>query len=170
MSHATSEASVSPTEAALMSTPVHTMPSIGDLFLSSVDKAEAFVSPAEAPVSPADAYGYPTSLAMVSIHPVGVDVVLVKEVESVKIASAKGLLRRGFLGSTNASSSSLPGMKEAPLSAKGSKVVVEDSQVCFSSKKSVTELGLRLSEPFPRMSESGAPSYSYVSKSQIGYA
>jgi hypothetical protein len=34
----------------------------------------------------------------------------------------------------------------------------------------VTELGLRLGEPFPRMSEGGAPIYSTVSRSQIGYA
>ena len=93
-----------------------------------------------------------------------------KEGEPVKTASAKGLLRRGFLGSRTASSSSLPGMKEAFSPAKGSKFVVEDSQVCFSSKKNVAELSLRLSEPFPRMSESGAPIYSSVPKSQIGYA
>ena len=29
---------------------------------------------------------------------------------------------------------------------------------------------MRLSKPYPRISESGAPSYSFVSKSQIGYA
>ena len=146
------------------------MPKIGDLFLSSVDKAEASISPTEAPVSLADAYGYPLSLAVASVHPVGVGAVLAKEVELVKIASAKGLLRRWFLGSRNAFSSSMPGMKEASSSAKGSKVVVEDSLVCSSSKKHAAELGLRLSEPFPCMSESGAPSYSSVSKSQIGYA
>ena len=99
----------------------------------------------------------------------GVGAVTAKEVEPVKTASAKGLLRWGFLRSRNYSSSSLPGMKEASLSAKGSKVVVEDSQIC-SLKKHAAKLGLRLSEPCPRMSKSGAPSYSSISKSQIGYA
>jgi hypothetical protein len=61
-------------------------------------------------------------------------------------------------------------MKEASSSAKDSKVVVEDSQVCSCSKKHAAELSLRLSEPFPCMLESGAPVYSSVSKSQIGYA
>jgi hypothetical protein len=61
-------------------------------------------------------------------------------VSPIKTASAKGLLRRGFLGSRNASSSSLLGMKEASSLAKGSKVVVEDSQVCSYSKKHAAEL------------------------------
>jgi hypothetical protein len=100
---------------------------------------------------------------VVSVHPVGVGAVPTKEGESVKTASTKGLLHQGFLGSRNSSSSSLPRMKEASSSAKGSKVVVEDSQVCSSSKKHVAELGLRLSEPFPHISESGAPSYSSIS-------
>jgi hypothetical protein len=139
------------------------MPRIGDLFISSIDKAKDLVSPT-------DAYGSPPSLTMVSIHPMGVGVVLVKEFELVKTASAKGLLRWGFLRSRNDSSSSLPRMKEASSSAKGSKVVVEDSQVYSSSKKHAAKLGLRLSKPFPRMSERGAPSYSSISKSQIGYA
>ena len=120
--HATAEALVSPTEAALMSentqtrlsTPVSTMPRIGDLILS-------FVPPMETPVSLADA-----SSAMVSVHPVGVGAVPAKEGEPVKTASAKGLQHRGFLGSRKASSS-LPGMKEASSSTKGSKVVVKDS-------------------------------------------
>jgi hypothetical protein len=61
-------------------------------------------------------------------------------------------------------------MKEASSSVKGSKVVVEESLVCSSSKKHAAKLGLRLSEPFSCMSEGGAPIYSVVSKSQIGYA
>jgi hypothetical protein len=145
---------------------------IGDLFLSSVDKAVVSVPPAETPVysaktpvSPADA-----SPAVVSVHLVGVGANPAKEGEPVKTASAKGLLCRGILGSRTASSSSLPGMKEASSSAKGSKVVVEDSQVCFSSKKNTAELSLGLSEPLPRMLESGTPIYSPISKSQIGYA
>ena len=83
-------------------------------------------------------------------------------------ALEKGLLHRGFLGSRN-SFPSLPAMKEASSSVKGAKIVVEESQVCSSSKKHVAELGLRLGEPFPRMSEGGAPIYSSISKSQIGY-
>jgi hypothetical protein len=140
------------------------MPRIGDLILSSVDKAEASVPPVETLVSSTDA-----SPTRVSVHPVGVGAVPAKEGEPVKTASAKGLLRLGFLGSRNAASS-LPGMKEASLSAKGSKVVDEDSQVCSSSKKHAVELSLRLSEPFSRISKSGAPSYSSVSKSQVWYA
>jgi hypothetical protein len=138
------------------------MPRIGDLFISSIDKAKD-------PVSPADAYGSPPSPTVVSIHLMGVVVVPAKEFEPVKTTSAKGLLRWGFLRSRN-DSSSLPGMKEASSSVKGSKVVVKDSQVCSSLKKHAAKLGLRLSKPFPRMSESGAPSYSSISKSQIGYA
>ena len=125
------------------------MPRMGDLILSSVDKVDA-------------------SPVVVSVHPMGVGAAPAKEGEPVKAASAKGLLRRGFLGSRNASSSLL-GMKEASSSA-SSKVVVKDSQVCSSSKKHAAELSLRLSEPFPRISKSGAPSYSFVSNSQIGYA
>jgi hypothetical protein len=57
---------------------------------------------------------------------------------------------QGFLGSKNASHP-LPAMNEASSSVKGSKVVIEESLVCYSSKKHAVELGLRLSEPFPRM-------------------
>jgi hypothetical protein len=53
-------------------------------------------------------------------------------------------------------------------SVKGSKCVVEEFWVC-SSKKHAAELGLRLSEPFPLVSEGGAPIYSSVSKSQMWY-
>jgi hypothetical protein len=73
-----------------LSTLVSTMPRIGDLIGSSVDKAEAFVSPVETLVSPADAYGNSQSLAMVSVHPVGDGAVPGKEGEPIKIASAKG--------------------------------------------------------------------------------
>jgi hypothetical protein len=83
-------------------------------------------------------------------------------------ALEKGLLRQGFLGSRNASLS-LPAVKEASPSIKGSKSVVKESQVCTSLKKHAAELGLRLSEPFPHMLEGGAPIYSSFSKSQIGY-
>jgi hypothetical protein len=55
------------------------------------------------------------------------------------------------------------------LSIKGSKCVIEELRVCSSSKKHAAELGLRLSEHFPRVSEGGAPIYSFVSKSQMGY-
>jgi hypothetical protein len=59
------EATVFPTEVALMpkniqtslSTPVSTMPIIGDLIGSFVDKVKVLVSPVETPVSLADAYG-----------------------------------------------------------------------------------------------------------------
>ena len=54
-------------------------------------------------------------------------------------------------------------------SVKGSKSVVEELQVCSSKKKHAAELGLRLSEPFPRVPGGGAPIYSFVSKSQMGY-
>jgi hypothetical protein len=105
------------------------MPRIGDLIGSSVDKAKASVSLA-------DAYGNSQPPAMVSVHPVGDGVVPGKEGEPVKIASAKGLLRWGFLGARN-DSSSLPEMKEVSSLEKGSKVVAEVSQVCFLSKKHV---------------------------------
>jgi hypothetical protein len=85
------------------------------------------------------------------------------------LASEKRLLHRGFLGSKNASHP-LPAMKEASSSVKGSKAVVEESLVYSSLKKHAAELGLRLSEPFPCMSEGGAPICSTISKSQIGYA
>jgi hypothetical protein len=79
--HVMTEAPVSLTEAALvpettqsrLSTPVSTMPRIGDLILSFVDKAEASVPPSETPVSLVDA-----SPVVVSIHPVGVGAVLTK--------------------------------------------------------------------------------------------
>jgi hypothetical protein len=83
-------------------------------------------------------------------------------------ASEKGLLCQGFLGSRNASLS-LPAMKEASPSVEGFKSVVEESQLCSSSKKHSAKLGLRLSEPFPCVSEGGVSVYSFVSKSQIGY-
>ncbi|XP_059431002.1 uncharacterized protein LOC132164496 [Corylus avellana] len=121
-------------------------------------------------LTPVSTHVSPLSPVVVSAPPVGAGSVPAKEFEPVKTAPAKGLLCRGFLGSRNVSSSSLPGMKEASLSVKGSKVVVEDSLTCSISGKHAAELGLRLSEPFPRMSESGAPIYSSVSKSQIGYA
>jgi hypothetical protein len=75
----------------------------------------------------------------------------------------------GFLGPSNVSPS-LPVMKEASSSGRGSKVASKESLDCFYSKKKADELGLRLSEPFPRMSEGGAPIYSSISKAQIGYA
>jgi hypothetical protein len=75
----------------------------------------------------------------------------------------------GVLGSKNASHP-LPAMKVALSSVKGSKAVVEEYLVCSSLKKHAVELGLRLSEHFPRMSEGAAPIYLVVSKSQIGYA
>ena len=56
-------------------------------------------------------------------------------------------------------SPSLPVMKEASSSVRGSKVVVKESLDCSSSKKKVDELGLRLGKPFPRISEGGAPIY-----------
>ena len=67
------------------------MPRIGDLILSSVDTAEAFVPPAETPVSPADA-----SSAVVSIHLVGVGVVPANEGEPVKTTSGQGCYVWGF--------------------------------------------------------------------------
>jgi hypothetical protein len=105
-----------------------------------------------------------SSLAMVCVP---LEVGLAKAV--CILASEKGLLCQGFLGSKNASHP-LPAMKEASLSVKGSKAIVEEYLVCSSSKKHAVELGLRLSEPFPRMSEGAAPIYLAVSKSQIGYA
>jgi hypothetical protein len=132
-------------------TPVSIVSKAKDLFVSPDAIVEAFVSSTEASVS---------SLAVICVPP---------EVAHCIIASEKGLLRWGFLGSRN-SSPSLPAMKEASSSAKGSKVVIEESQVCSSSMNHVVELGLGLSQPFPRMLEGGAPIYSSVSKSQIGYA
>jgi hypothetical protein len=108
---------------------VSTMPRVGNLTVSSVDKVEAPVSPVKTPVSPVE------GPAVVSIIPMGVSAVPAKEGESVKIVSAKGLLRRGFLGAKNDFSSSLSEMKEGFSPEKGSKVVNEVSQVCSSSKK-----------------------------------
>jgi hypothetical protein len=107
--------------------PVSSMPRIGDLTVSSVDKVEAPVSPVN--VSSVE------GPAVVSAIPVGASAVPAKEGESVKIVSAKGLLRRGFLGAKNDSSSSLSEMKEVFSPEKGSKAVNEVSQVCASSKK-----------------------------------
>ena len=136
-------------------TPVSTLSRARDLSVSPDATVVAFVSLTEASVS---------SLAVVCVPP---------EVAPVKVdhitASEKGLLCRGFLGSRN-SSPSLPAMKEASLSAKASKVVIEESQVCSSSMNHAAELGLGLGQPFPCMSKGGAPIYSSVSKSQIGYA
>jgi hypothetical protein len=102
-------------------TPVSTMP--------TVDKAEDSVSQLETPVAPAD-----QCPAVVSAHPMGVGVVPRKEGEPVMTASAKGLLRRGFLGARN-DSAPLPEMKEVSSPEKGSKDVAEGTQVCASSKK-----------------------------------
>jgi hypothetical protein len=136
-------------------TPVSTVSRANDHFVSPDATVEAFVSPTEASIS---------SLAVVCVP---------LEVAHVKVdritASEKGFLRRGVLGSRN-SSPSLPAMKEASSLAKGSKVVIEESQVCSSSMNHVAELGSGLSQPFPRMLEGGAPIYSSVSKSQIRYA
>jgi hypothetical protein len=74
---------------------------------------------------------------VVFVHLVGDGVVLGKEGEPVKIASAKGLLCRGFLRARNDSSSSLLEMKEVSSPEKGSKVVAEVSQVCSSLEKHV---------------------------------
>jgi hypothetical protein len=82
-----------------MNSPVSTMPRIGDLTASSVDKVEAAVSPVETPVSSVECP------VVVSVIPVAVSAVPAKEGEFVKIATAKGLLRRGFLGAKNYSSS-----------------------------------------------------------------
>jgi hypothetical protein len=117
-------------------------------FVSLVATMKASNYPAEASVS---------SLAMVCVPS---EVVPAKAVPI--LASKKGLFCRGFLGSKNASHSP-PAMKEASSSVKGSKAVIEESLVCSSSKKHAAELGLRLSEPFPRMSEGGAPIYFAVS-------
>jgi hypothetical protein len=102
-------------------TPVSTMP--------TVDKAEVSVSQLETPVALAD-----QCPAVVSAHPVGVGGVPSKEGEPVMTASAKGLLRRGFLGARN-DSAPLPEMKEVSSPEKGSKDVSEGTQVCASSKK-----------------------------------
>ena len=124
-------------------------------FVPLVATVKAFDYPVEASVS---------SLAVVCV------LSKVVPAKAIRIlASEKGLLRRGFLGYKNASHP-LPAMKEASSSVKGSKAVVEESLVCFYSKKHAAELGLRLSEPFPRMLEDGALIYSAVSKSQIRYA
>jgi hypothetical protein len=112
-----------------MNSPVSTMPRIGDLTASSVDKVEAAVSLVETHVSSVECP------AVVSVIPVGVSAVPAKEGESVKIAMAKGLLQRRFLGAKNDSSSSLSKMKEVSSPEKGSKVVNKASQVCSSSKK-----------------------------------
>jgi hypothetical protein len=135
--NAMAEAIVYPTEVVLrsvktqtrLSTPVSTMPRIRDLIDSSVDKVEAAVSPVKTPVSPMECS------VLVSVIPMGVGAVPAKEGESVKIASAKGLLQQGFLGAKNDSSSSLSKMKEVSSPEKGSKVVNKVSQVCSSSKK-----------------------------------
>ena len=124
-------------------------------FVSLVATMKASEYPVEASVS---------SLAVVCVPS---EVVPTKAVHI--LASENWLLRRGFLGSKNASHP-LPTIKEASSSVKGSKVVVEEPLVCYPLKKHAAELGLRLSEPFPRMSKGGAPIYSAVSKSQIGYA
>jgi hypothetical protein len=133
--NASAGALVYPTEVVLsqthLSTPVSTMSRIGDLTASSADKVEAEVSTVETHVSPVECP------AVVSVIPVGVNAVSAKEGESVKIATAKGLLRRGFLGAKNDSSSSLSEMKEVSSPEKGPKVVNEASQVCSSSKKHV---------------------------------
>jgi hypothetical protein len=114
-----------------LSIPVSSMPRIGDLTVSSVDKVEAPVSPVKTLVSSVE------GPAVVSVIPVGASAIPAKEGESVKIVSAKGLLRLGFLGAKNDSSSSLSEMKEAFSPEKGSKAVNEVSQVCSSSKKHV---------------------------------
>jgi hypothetical protein len=123
--NASAEALVYPTEVVLrlaqtqtsLSTPV------------TADKVEAEVTTVEIHVSRVECP------AVVSVIPVGVSAVTAKEGESVKIATAKGLLRRGFLGAKNDSSSSLSEMKEVSSPEKGPKVLNEASQVCSSSKK-----------------------------------
>ena len=88
--------------------------------------------------------------------------------------SAKGLIRRGFLGSKTASPSILV-VKEVLLSIQDSKVDNVESQVYSTISTSslslgVAELGVSISRSIPRMSEGGAPIYSVVSKSQMGYS
>jgi hypothetical protein len=89
----------------------------------------AHVSSVKTPISPVEG---PVGI---SVIPVGVSAVPAKEGESVKVVSAKGLLRWGILGAKNDSSSSLSDMKEVFSPEKGSKAVNEVSQVCSSSKK-----------------------------------
>jgi hypothetical protein len=76
-------------------------------------------------------------------------------------APTKGLICRGFLGLSTASPST-----------QGSKVDIEEPQVCsiVSTSFGATELGLSLSQSYPCMTGGGAPIYSSVSKSQLGYS
>ena len=106
-----------------------------------------------------------------------------------KHSPAKGLLRRGFFGAENYSPSS-PKVKEA-----SSSILAAEEDSSTSSKKmgpsiansqaiskaayrgssggaslGAAKLGMRLRLSHPGMMESGAPIYSYVSKSQLGYS
>jgi hypothetical protein len=126
-------------------------------------------APSVSLVATVNASDYPGEASVSSLAVVCVpsEVVPTKAVRI--LALEKGLLCQGFLGSKNASHP-LPAMKGASSSVKGSKAVVEESLVCSSSKKNAAELGLRLSEPFPRMLEGAALIYFAISKSQIGHA
>jgi hypothetical protein len=95
-----------------------TLSRIRDLPASPTVSAEASVSP--------------MSLAVVYVPPMGVSAVLVKEIVPVKTASAKGLLQRGFLG-LRIDSPSLPVVKEASSSIKGSLVDIVDFRVYLQS-------------------------------------
>ena len=69
----------------------------------------------------------------------------------------------------------MPVVKEVLSSFEGSKVDNVESQVCSSVSTSshsfgAAKLGMSLSHPFPRMSKGGAPIYSSISKSQLGYS
>ena len=82
---------------------------------------------------------------------------------------AMGLIRHGFFG-PRVTSPSRSVEKEASLSTQGCKDPSDKVDENPTLAKGVAEMGRSISQAFPCMTEGGAPFYSSVSKSQLGYS
>ena len=110
----------------------------------------------------------PTSPAVVSVSP-AVEEAPVKT--NRKSSSAKGLLQRGLLWSINVSPSPALGAKEYSYTVPKLGPLTTRSQTSTTTHPSnAAELGKRLHISQPGMTDSCAPIYSFVSKSQQGYS
>jgi hypothetical protein len=128
------------------------------------------------PMTPGRAKADAMTISVLGSPMVSIVKVLVASIGSVEASSkadqksfpVKGLLRRGFLGLSPASSLSVLVAKEVcPAQLDTSPFLTAGSSV---SSYGAIEMGTRLCLSHPGMTDSGTPIYSSISKSQKGYS